>query len=136
MSYKEDQITDNDQNTLEELRVMASKGTVLIPIDVLKSVCPARPGGIQRKNYRRYLLEDPEYKRKKKRVYNRDRGRCRVCGKPAGMWEIHHLTYERMFCEKQSDMITVHVGCHSNIHDKPAKMRAAKARRRLRLVNQ
>jgi len=42
-------------------------------------------------------------------------GRCQRCGEPAS--EVHHLTYERLGCERLRDLMPICERCHQNIHE-------------------
>lgn len=57
------------------------------------------------KRFRYYLL--------KKRGF-----RCEKCGivRPAWCFHIHHLTYERLGHELQSDLMVLCAGCHQDTH--------------------
>lgn len=46
-----------------------------------------------------------------------DRGKvCEVCGRSNIPLQVHHMTYERIGCEKMEDLICVCKDCHMGIH--------------------
>ncbi|MCT3845067.1 HNH endonuclease [Elizabethkingia anophelis] len=64
--------------------------------------------------YHRYL-ESPEWKAKRKIVFERDENICQECKKKPA-FHVHHLTYQNIFNEKLEDLISVCTQCHSMIH--------------------
>jgi 5-methylcytosine-specific restriction endonuclease McrA len=63
--------------------------------------------------YIEYLQSD-EWARKRDRILRRDRNRCRKCGSPAD--DVHHKTYERIYCEDDDDLISICRTCHRYEH--------------------
>lgn len=59
-------------------------------------------------------LRSPEWRAKADAVLERDRGRCRRCD--AAAEDVHHLTYERIFCEDLDDLIALCRTCHELDH--------------------
>lgn len=64
--------------------------------------------------YRDEYLKSDEWKEKRKRILERDQGNCRCCGQKAN--DIHHITYARVYREKDTDLIAVCRNCHEKIH--------------------
>ncbi len=67
-----------------------------------------------RRRYDKYLLSH-EWRKKKEKTHRRDGYRCVVCGHNVRR-DTHHLTYERVFVEKISDLVTLCPGCHLEVH--------------------
>jgi len=49
-------------------------------------------------------------------ILARDSGRCRLCGTGGKGLEVHHLTYVRLGCEHEDDLITLCHSCHAKQH--------------------
>lgn len=90
-------------------------------------------------------LESPQWRYLRERVKARDGYVCQDCGTNRSL-HVHHLTYERIFREPLSDLITVCDDCHRTRHGlstwRPAPVpapvpqprRARRTRRRLRVA--
>lgn len=63
------------------------------------------------KNYAAYIASDA-WKVKATATKKRDGNRCAWCGNPASL-QVHHLTYQRIGNEIESDLITLCNGCHA-----------------------
>jgi 5-methylcytosine-specific restriction endonuclease McrA len=63
--------------------------------------------------YQEYLKSD-KWKAKRLRVLQRDNFICQKCGDRA--WQVHHKTYERIFNEHPSDLVSLCGDCHKDIH--------------------
>jgi 5-methylcytosine-specific restriction endonuclease McrA len=59
-------------------------------------------------------LRSPEWREKADAVMERERSLCQRCGDPAR--EVHHKTYERIFCEPLTDLEALCVRCHELAH--------------------
>ena len=46
--------------------------------------------------------------------------KCKECGTNEEQLEVHHLTYERLFHERDADLIVLCRSCHSKHHNKVA----------------
>lgn len=70
---------------------------------------------------------DPQYLRRwTDRVWLRDNGHCRLCGKFAefvDQMEVHHLTYERWGLEEVDDGILLCKSCHEKVTKKTRALR-------------
>lgn len=75
--------------------------------------------------YREYLAS-PDWARRRERIFQRDHGACRKCGAPAA--DVHHVTYERLFCELDDDLISLCAGCHELEHGKSGDADRQKSR--------
>ena len=66
-------------------------------------------------------LQTPEWQATRAHIFARDAHACRDCG--AQHWlEVHHLTYERLGCEQDADLLTLCRECHQKRHpDKSAQ---------------
>ncbi len=65
--------------------------------------------------YQAYLYSDEWRINKRLKVLNRAKFRCERCKKQQAT-QVHHLTYERIFKEKLSDLQAVCADCHMEIH--------------------
>lgn len=70
-----------------------------------------------RARYRLYLKSDA-WKLKRMRLINRAEHRCTDCGKPRLILQLHHLTYERIYNELDSDLVVLCRACHKRRHKK------------------
>jgi hypothetical protein len=81
--------------------------------------------------YRSYgaYLRGPEWLAFKARwkVVHSTRKRCRDCGK-RGYYELHHLSYERLGCEHQGDVVPLCRGCHEKRHAGTRKRKKVRSR--------
>ncbi len=66
------------------------------------------------KEYQAYLYSD-KWKAKRRKVLNRAKYKCKRCKKRRAT-QVHHLTYERIFKERLSDLQAVCGSCHIEIH--------------------
>lgn len=66
-------------------------------------------------SYRRYI-KSRKWKKKAIKIRCRDKHKCRDCGERG--WEVHHLTYDRLGFELDSDLVTLCRDCHGAIHGK------------------
>ena len=59
-------------------------------------------------------ISSPIWKNKRESILKRDKHQCQTCmGKES--LQVHHKTYDRLFKEKQSDLITLCSECHDAI---------------------
>lgn len=70
--------------------------------------------GMRKELYREYL-NSGHWKRRRADIIARANWRCEICGQ-AGPLEVHHLTYERLFEEHDSDLIALCPQCHEKQH--------------------
>ncbi|MBR0879138.1 5-methylcytosine-specific restriction endonuclease McrA [Bradyrhizobium barranii subsp. barranii] len=77
-------------------------------------------------DYDAYLRSE-EWRAKADAVLEREHGRCQRCGDPAR--EVHHRTYERIFCERLEDLQALCADCHKLEH---RRLLAADADRQMR----
>lgn len=66
------------------------------------------------KPYRDYLKSD-KWAKKRQKILKRDNYQCVRCGSDSRL-QVHHLNYDNIFDEEQSDLITVCGFCHALIH--------------------
>lgn len=77
--------------------------------------------------YQAYL-DSKKWKAKRRKVLQRAGYKCERCGKRQAR-QIHHLTYERIFHERTSDLLAVCGLCHMELHGiEPDKPKAKKSR--------
>ena len=65
--------------------------------------------------YQKYLLSKA-WKAKAAKRMRMDDHRCVRCGSAKNL-AVHHITYDRLFCEPMDDLITVCNNCHKKIHE-------------------
>lgn len=68
---------------------------------------------LRREEYARYL-KSPKWRSKWKAVMERDKRKCRFCGRTAV--QVHHLTYARIFNEMSYDLVAICKECHELLH--------------------
>ena len=57
-----------------------------------------------------------EWQNTRSRMLTRDDHLCQACGAPAT--DVHHITYDRLGCENDLDLISLCAHCHSLIHER------------------
>jgi 5-methylcytosine-specific restriction endonuclease McrA len=77
-------------------------------------------------NYQAYLNSD-RWKAKRLKVLSRDKFKCQKC-KKAQATQVHHLTYERIFNERMTDLMSVCARCHREIHGIKDKVKTKRKR--------
>jgi hypothetical protein len=60
-------------------------------------------------------IHSPWWKRRKQRYYRRHLKKCRVCGSKVQV-QLHHLTYERMYQERDTDLVALCAVHHKQAH--------------------
>ena len=68
------------------------------------------------KEYETYL-KSPKWKIRREQILTKCEGICSVCG-DAPATQVHHLTYDRVGEELESDLVGLCKPCHDKIHDK------------------
>lgn len=68
---------------------------------------------LHKEMYQLYLQSDA-WQDKRRRVLERDRHKCRVCGEKAD--NVHHLTYDRVYDESLFDLVALCRNCHEEYH--------------------
>lgn len=71
--------------------------------------------GARRQLYHEEYLQTPHWKETRSRAIARAGNRCQHCGATSRL-EVHHLTYERLFCEQPEDLLVLCRSCHQKIH--------------------
>ena len=69
-------------------------------------------------NYRTYLGTD-EWQEKRRQVLTRDKSICQMCYASRAV-QVHHLSYKHLGDEPLTDLVSVCIRCHSQIHNKGA----------------
>jgi len=82
-------------------------------LEELQNTCPELDPR-HKKAYDKHLLSE-QWDKKKQKVRRRDGKRCQVCG-GGSTFEVHHLTYDRVFVEKLSDLVLLCSSCHRKVH--------------------
>jgi hypothetical protein len=79
---------------------------------------------LDKARYLRYIMSE-EWRVFHLGIIARRGSRCEVCGKQLSIPQAHHLTYERIGRERDSDVVMTCDDCHRRYHGKPsiAKMR-------------
>lgn len=62
--------------------------------------------------------QSPAWRALRAKVLTRAGGRCEGCGRVAAPLEVHHLTYERLGCERLSDLTGLCGACHRRAHQR------------------
>ena len=70
---------------------------------------------INKQKYYMYLIS-LEWKKKRDFIIKRD-SICRLCEKSKSE-QVHHITYDRIYNEKESDLVGLCSYCHRAIHNK------------------
>ena len=67
--------------------------------------------------YGKYLryIESEKWFILKNRIKKRDKNKCTKCNSNLNL-QVHHLTYENLFNEKDEDLITLCSKCHKDFH--------------------
>lgn len=60
-------------------------------------------------------LRSPEWKARRKEALARAEEACQICGSPRDL-HVHHRTYERVGCERPSDLTVLCGDCHHHFH--------------------
>lgn len=69
-----------------------------------------------KKEYQKYL-NSPEWKEKRKEIFEKRKGICELCGeKLENKYHVHHDNYNNLGNEKESDLILLCENCHNDIH--------------------
>jgi len=76
----------------------------------------ARTAELRRMPYEEEYLKTPEWARLRRLVMARSDGVCERCHRKADVWNVHHLTYERLGCELLTDLVLLCRRCHQSIH--------------------
>ena len=72
------------------------------------------PKGAGMPSYGQYI-RSKEWKAKRDAILRRANNRCEACRKRKAT-QVHHLTYERLFNEKHTDLLAVCARCHAKEH--------------------
>ena len=81
-------------------------------------------GWLWQRWYKIYRKTDT-WAKKRARIYKRDRYRCQVCGSRRNL-QPHHLTYERVGHELDTDLVTWCEKCHMKHHGRATDVRSGK----------
>ena len=68
--------------------------------------------------YQAYI-KSKEWQVTRQRIFKRDNYQCCICGESKNL-RVHHITYENLGAEKDSDLTTLCSKCHKDIHFKNA----------------
>lgn len=81
-----------------------------------------------RRDYKQYLTSN-EWKQRRAIHLKQSEYRCQLCNSPKSL-QVHHRTYERLGCERFTDLIVLCDSCHSKHHGKePIKPVVVKAKK-------
>lgn len=75
-------------------------------------------------------IQSTEWKIKRNLALIRDNNLCQRC-KVKSAEEVHHLTYENLFCEKLEDLLSLCKVCHIEIHEKLDKEKTLEIRNKI-----
>lgn len=62
-----------------------------------------------------FYLRSTAWKRRKDEYYSTHAKRCSACGSKKSI-HLHHMTYERLGAERDSDLVPLCYGCHEKVH--------------------
>ena len=68
-----------------------------------------------KRSYKEYLKSDT-WKIKRDKVIKRAKNKCEVCNTNRA-WQVHHITYKRIFRERLSDLVATCETCHKAEHN-------------------
>lgn len=71
---------------------------------------------IFKEKYNKYL-KSKKWNGKRISVLKRDNYTCRDCGTKKALLDVHHITYDNIFCERLSDLKTLCRKCHNIEHN-------------------
>ncbi len=74
-----------------------------------------KQGKFKYKSYKDYLLSNI-WKKKRKKVLERDGYCCKECGQKSNL-QVHHKTYKRVYKEPLKDLIVLCSFCHKDKHN-------------------
>jgi hypothetical protein len=76
---------------------------------------------IQRKEKYDAYIHSQEWRDVKIDIISKRGSKCEACDKPMkpNKLHLHHLTYDRLFDERESDLQLLCPACHAFAHDKP-----------------
>lgn len=79
------------------------------------------PGGSREQyqswwNLYQFYLNSPQWLRFRKRIVIERGSRCEKCFSTCGILHVHHLTYERVCMERETDVVVLCVPCHEKAH--------------------
>lgn len=66
--------------------------------------------------YHNQYLKSDHWIATRSAILKRDGHQCRFCGCMNDL-SVHHITYDRLGCESETDLITLCSSCHSRLHD-------------------
>lgn len=83
-----------------------------------------KPGRLSKKEYAK-ALQHPKWQKKRLRVFNRDKWKCRDCGDTETTLHVHHLKYTTKYPwnELMKNLITYCSRCHAKAHGKKTVIR-------------
>ncbi len=79
------------------------------------TISPERLAELRAMPYEEYLTT-PEWQATRKRILKRDNYQCQGCHAKHVALNVHHYTYERLGCEEDTDLVTLCVDCHEELH--------------------
>lgn len=89
-------------------------------------------GDIEFNDYESYIASDT-WRERARRIRERDDHRCQICGASDVPLEVHHLSYDRLYHERDDDLMTVCHECHERITESWHSIRdGIKARRKIK----
>lgn len=99
--------------------VVAGEGLRPFGYALVGALCPedAEPANLFYATYSDYLRSE-HWRKTRRRAVQRSGGMCKRCYAEDCRLEIHHLTYERIGRERESDLIALCASCHAKEHGK------------------
>lgn len=59
-------------------------------------------------------IKSPRWKELRERLIAERGGKCQVCGRSDVTLQLHHVTYERLGNERDTDLLVVCIPCHKD----------------------
>lgn len=88
-------------------------------IGAAPSVKPTAKPKYDKKNYGT-LLQHPKWQKKRLKIFERDKWRCKKCGSTEKTLHLHHLKYtaDLPWLEPSHNLQTLCGDCHKKVHKK------------------
>lgn len=110
-------------NTDGEISVRKTKKKVVV-VKKKPLTKATKPGRLSKKEYYK-ALQHPKWQKKRLKIFERDKWKCRGCGDTETTLHVHHLTYTKKYPwnELQKNLITYCSRCHARAHGKKEVIR-------------
>lgn len=85
------------------------------PVVITRVGDPKARTGLPKQAYARYI-NSPEWRQRRVEWFERNARMCRDCNKVEGVMHLHHVTYVRLGCEEDADLVCLCPTCHKRRH--------------------